>query len=748
MNTDSYKKALIKDLDGLHKLKTKMLKKRIQLLMLALGCCGVQSCSQYSEGIFSKAYHNTNAKYNAYLQAKDLMKVAEQTLLAANQEDFSKMLPILLPIDSLKSKAVATQLEAVIKKASIVAERHQNSKWLDDAYLLIGKARLLKEDYANATETFKYINTQSENENTKHTALINLMRAYLEQDDQASAMRVAEYLREQDLNKINTRDYYLTKAYLHQQKGEYDVATGILEEAFKLMKKSELTARVHFAAGQMYDAMGQPQNAIVHYKAVEKNNPTYDLSFNANLNALMNSPGNGGDGKIDQNFKAMLGDRKNNDLQDKIYLTMAQREQQAKNYKQAVVYYKTALQKANGNQNILWQSYLALGEIHYGQFQAYELAKAYYDSTMITLPPNSKSFALIDSKKKSLDDFVKQILIIRTEDSLQRLANMNPTALDKYLDKILNDKVLKEKKDLELAQQMANKIVGGGQLNRGQAGLEGTSFYFYDPNNLLKGKDEFIRTWGTRRLEDNWRRANKGLSTFSNEPSSPVATKGTLNAVKLDADNMASSIDIKAEKEAIMQKIPFGEAEKTASRAKQEEAYFVLGKIYKLNLNENQNAITTFEKTLSLFPNTKHEEEILYLLCLLTENQGNNASYKAKIAERYGNGYYARLLNRSSANLSTGADSDAQKLYNNAYKLYKEGAYTDAMIAVDNGLRNYPNNTIEDKFALLKAILLGKSQQLPLYQKTLEEFVRDYPSSQLVPIAKEMLAVAVGNKVP
>ena len=709
--------------------------------MVLLGA-SLWGCSQFSEGFFSKAYHNTTAKYNAYLQAKDLMVVAEQTLQAAHREDFTKMISILLPIDSLQSRAVSTQLESIIKKASIVAERHQNSKWLDDSYLLIGKARLLKEDYANATETFKFINTQSDNEDTKHTALIYLMRAYLEQDDLTSGLRVAEYLREQDLNKANTRDYYLTKAYLHQLKGEYEVSTGILEETFKLMKKNEQTARVHFAAGQMYDLLGKFDRAAFHYKAVEKNNPSYDLSFNAGLNALMDAPDGGN--KLESNFKEMLGDRKNTDQQDKIYLTMAQREMQTKNYKQAAIYFKTALAKANGNQSVLWQSFLALAEINYEHLQNYEVAKAYYDSTVTALPQNSKNYEQIATKKKSIDEFVKQINIIRTEDSLQKLAQMNPTALDKYLDKILKDKALKEKQDIEAAQKIANKIAGGGQLTRGNGGIESSNFYFYNPSSLLKGKDDFTQKWGIRKLEDNWRRTNKDIDAFASNNNN-IPKKGTLNAVKLDNNNMASETDFKAEKENIMKKIPFGQAEMMDSRGKQEEAYFQLGKIYKLSLNEPQNASKTFEKMLTVFPNTKHEEEALYLLCLLSENQPNNTTWRAKLNERYGNGYYARLLNRGNAQLGTGADSDAQKLYTNAYQLYKDGSVVDAMIAVDNGLKNYPNNSIEDKFALLKAILLAKNQQIPLYQKTLEEFLRDYPSSKLVPIAKEMLAAAVGG---
>ena len=75
---------------------------------------------------------------------------------------------------------VKPQIDDAIKKASLIPERHQNSKWLDDAYILIGRARLIKQDLPNAIEVFKYVNTKGTNENDKHTALVGLMRAYVE----------------------------------------------------------------------------------------------------------------------------------------------------------------------------------------------------------------------------------------------------------------------------------------------------------------------------------------------------------------------------------------------------------------------------------------------------------------------------------------------------------------------------------------------------------------------------------------
>ncbi|MBC7570850.1 MAG: hypothetical protein H7319_14105, partial [Spirosoma sp.] len=235
---------------------------------------GVVSCSQYSSKPISKGYHNLTAHYNAYVIARDQIDGAEQILFAKRKENYNQLLPILLPADSNAIGPVKPQLDDAIKKASIIPERHQNSKWLDNAYNLIGRARLLEQDLPQAIETFKYVNTRGTDENDKHTALVGLMRAYIETDDATNALNVAEYLRTQPLNSENTRDYYLTKAYLHERTGEYAVAVGLLEATFPLLKKNETTARLHLIAGQLYDLIGQPARAVDQYKAVLGSRPS------------------------------------------------------------------------------------------------------------------------------------------------------------------------------------------------------------------------------------------------------------------------------------------------------------------------------------------------------------------------------------------------------------------------------------------------------------------------------------------
>lgn len=693
-------------------------------------------CSQYSSSPLSVGFHNVNAKYNALFQANIKMLEAQKVLFEAHRDNYSQPLPILVPIDSNSAGAVNEQLTAIIKKASLVVERHQNSKWLDDAYVLIGQARLLKGDYKNAIETFKFVNTTATSDKARDAALVGLMRAYTEQGEYQTALRVAELLSQEDLNDANTRDFYLTKAYLHQLKEEYETSVAILEEALPYMKKNEQKARVLYATGQMYEALEKKNEASEMYLAVGKNRPSYDLGFYAKLNnALVLGE--------TSSFERLLKDSKNKDLQDKIYEAMSMVEMRKGNSKDGVKLLQASARNSQNTKQLPF-TYLKLADLYYNKMGNYELAAAYYDSTASLLPPQDANYKRVIDKQRSLSDYVKQYTIIRTEDSLQRLAKMNPAQLDKVLEKILMDKIAKEEADLEKAQEIVNRGLQQQSkvTNETFADANKVNWYFTNSLATAQGKTTFTTTWGTRSLEDNWRRSTKdnAFSTFTQTPVNQANTNNQ-NVPNLGA-NQPTATGIKADVAELKTHIPFSPEAFTASMKRKEDASFELGKVYKFKLNEPRNAVITFEKFLTDFPKSTHEPEALYLLTILNEdNPAGKAVYQKRLMKDYEDSFFARQLNRTSTEiLSSNKESEAQKLYSEAYDYYTANNFTDAQSFVDTGLKQYPNSQIEDKFVFLKTMLLAKTQNLEVYQKALKNFITDYPKSQLLTMAKERLA--------
>lgn len=720
---------------------------------------GLVSCSQYSTKPVSKGYHNLTAHFNAYVIARDQIEGAERALFKARQENYNQLLPILLPVDSNAVQPVKPQLDDAIKKASLIPERHQNSKWLDDAYNLIGRARLLKQDLPNAIEVFKYVNTKGTSDDDKHQALVGLMRAYTEGSDYTNALNVAEYLRTQPLNKNNTRDFYLTKAYMHERKGEYATAVGILDATFPALKKGEPTARLHLIAGQLYDLLSQPGKAVEHYRQVLRSRPSYDQSFYANLYAIQSNGLTGDQKRVAQSaetFENLLSDRKNADLKDKIYFTMGLLEARSGRVDKAIGYYSQSIREAGGNTTQVPYTYLEIGRLYFEKKADYGRAKVYYDSALALIPQQSPDYASLLVRKKTLDEFVQYQTTIRTDDSLLRLAQMTPAALDKLLDNVITQREKEDKAQAALAQQITERASGGAVSS--VAGATNSSlppaerWLLYNPVAMSQGRQDFSTRWGNRPLEDNWRRSNKGASEAVAGVGSPLSGGSPANSTnpnaplqQSDATNATGQANPasgrKAQKDALMTQIPFDPAAQVQANQRIENALYKLGKLYKFQLNQPADAIPTFEQLLTRYPNTLQKPEVYYLLHLSHEQLGKTSPWKDKLLAEYPNTSYARLTGRV-AGQTTNSEEQAVATYTQIYELYKANNVTEALARTESALSSFVGTKLEDKLALLRVMLIGRVQNVDAYRQALNEFVRDYPASQLLPRVKEMQLAA------
>jgi tetratricopeptide (TPR) repeat protein len=728
------------------------------LTVLSLLTGGLVSCSQYSTRPISKGYHNLTAHFNAYIIARDQIDGAEQVRFKTRQENYNQLLPILLPVDSMLIQSVKPQLDDAIKKASLIPERHQNSKWLDNAYILIGRARLLKQDLPNAIEVFKYVNTKGTDENDKHEALVGLMRAYVEASDYPNALNVAEYLRTQPLNKSNTRNFYLTKAYLHERKGEYVTAVGILDATFPVLKKGESTARLHLIAGQLYDLIDQPTKALAEYRKVLSSHPSYDQSFYANLYAIQSSGLTGDQKRIAQSaatFETMLNDRKNTDLKDKIYFTMGLLAARSGQIDQAIKLYSQSVQAAGANTSQVPYTYQEIGRLYFEKKANYEKAKVYYDSAMALLPTQSPDYAAALARKKTLDEFVEYRTTIRTDDSLLTLARMQPAALDQLLDKIITQREKEDQAQLALARQITERASSGsistvaGATNSNLAPNE--RWVLYNPVALSQGRQEFSVRWGNRPLEDNWRRSSKESSESVAATNSPLNNGSAANSINPNAPLAPTNVGTapvtgpeaarKTQKDALRSQIPFSQEAQVQANQRIENALYKLGKLYKFQLNQPAYAIPTFEQLLTRYPNTLPKPEVYYLLYLSNEQLGKASNWKEKLLAEYPNTSYARLTGRSATQASD-SEEQAQRLYTSIYDLYKANNTTEALARTENSLSTFTGTQLEDKLALLRVMMIGRVRGVDAYKQALNEFVRDYPGSKLLPRAREMQVAA------
>ena len=697
------------------------------------------ACAPYRKNPLSNSFHDMTAHYNSYFIAKERIKEIEKVIFDAQEWNYDRVLPIYAQFDSTQSASLKTQIEDCIQKSSISIQRHPDSKWEDDSYILVGKARYYAMEFPDAIETFKYVNTKGDDEDSKHEALSELIRAFTEANELNNAIAVVDYLEKEDLNQKNQRIFHLNAAYLYQKKRDLDNMVKHLVLAEEFITKTSDKARINFIIGQTYHSLGFEGEAFRYYKRVLKNNPKYELEFYTKLYmAQVTELAKSNDLKrIQKYFRSLLRDPKNEEYKDKIYYELAGFELNNQNIDEAITNYKLSIESSKGNRRQKGFSYLKLGEIYYDSLKNYRLAKSYYDSTVTTLPQDEDNYETIKNRQEVLADFVDQITVITKNDSLLHLSTLPEDSVLSIAMATLEEQVLKEKKQKEERAKKRRQNTGNNDdTNLIQTPSSTSVWYFSNANALTRGNNEFISKWGDRVLEDNWRRSNRSSRALTTTTNDPVEDEQTNIAQTSD------EIPIEQQAKALIANIPRTDEQKANLLSEIEEAYYQLGNIYNLRLEEDENAIESFEILLRRFPETEYEPEILYQLFLLYKPfDAEKSVQRGKIlTDKYPDSIYAKLVDNPNYQEESFATTERlKKLYRNLYSNYQQGSYEEVIIVADSALLASPENEFSDNIKLLQILAIGKKDGNRKYQFEMSNFAKDYPNSELVGYANSLL---------
>lgn len=687
----------------------------------------------------SNSYHDLTAHYNAYFIAKERIKEIELSIFESQEWNYNKVLPIFPQFDTVKSASLSKEIEDCIQKASIAIQRHPNSKWEDDSYILVGKARHYASEFPDAIETYKYVNTHSKDDNARHHALTELIRSFTEFNEYNNAIAVTDYLAKEDLNNENKRRLYLNSAYLYQKKEDLNKMVGNLVKAEEILNSSD-KARINFIIGQTYHDLGFESEAFRYYRNVLKNNPNYELEFYSKLYmAQVTELAKSNDiKKIERYFKNLLRDPKNKEYQDKIYYELAGFELKNGHLNEAIDNYKASIRSSTSNNRQKSYSYLSLGKIYYDSIKNYVLAKSYYDSTINTMPKDEEEFESIKERQEILVDFVEQVVTIQKNDSLLLLSELPKDSLLAMASNIISkDREVKEKKKEKEKQAAINRARNISEQSGDQlitTAVASSVWYFDNQNQIGRGTNEFIRKWGDRPLEDNWRRKNKSANIIEDQ--------FVIQKEVSESTGEENEISIEQEANAMIADIPTTEEEKQVLLSEIEEALYTLGNIYHLRLEEDVNAIQTFEQLLDRFPQTQYEAEVLYQLFLLNKyiDKSKSIQYGEVLKKKYPDTIYAKLVDNPNFREESFATSEQlKKLYKKLYAQYKSSLYKEVLQSCDSALNLHPENEFSDNLALLRVLTIGQTEEDHKYQFALGEFIKMYPESELNPYAQSLM---------
>ena len=730
------------------------------------------NCSVEKNTSTTRFYHGLTARYNIYFNGSESFKSGILKVTNGYKDDYAELLKVfefsdpstaslcnsdmdkaILKASKLISlKSITARPEIKDKKRSAPAEtdllnRKEYNEWVDDSYLLIGKARFYKHEFNEATAVLNYSITEANDPMIKKEASIWLSRLFNETGKYADSFRM---LNEMDIESEASRSlkgmYFTALADLFIKQKQYSEAIDPLGKALEFVSGKRTKYRLTYLLAQLNELEGNSATATSLYREVVKMNPPYDVEFNARINiAGVFDINSGKPDEMRRELEKMLKDSKNTDYQDQIYYSLANLSMKAGNEKEALDLFRKSASSSSSNQNQKGRSYLAMADYYYRKSD-FMKAGRYYDSTVYFLDQKHPDYLSLKAKSQNLNAVVSQLLIIQTEDSLQKVAAMPESERNAFISNIINEitKAEAEGKTSDYADRFnMGQYYENERRFQGNIEQEG-KWYFYNQSALTFGRTEFRRRYGDRKLEDNWRRSNK--ATVSSSQAGGGAEENKQPAGK---DTAKALLDYK-KPEFYLKNLPLTDSLLTASNERIAFAYLDAGKAYSERIGDQVKATESLENLLKRFPEHELVPEALYTLYKINQetNSAMAETYRQRLLERFPSTEYANILSDPDYYKKKLAEMKmSEELYSQAYNEYTGENFTKAVSIIDEALKKYEKNALAPKFMLLKAYSIARIADERTFKDELNKLIKQWPESEESKKAGEIIAY-LNEKMP
>ncbi len=718
------------------------------------------SCKSSRYGIVKKTFHNVTAHYNGYFNAKLKVDNTEMQSEKSFQDKYDDILPVfkLVREDDAAAKSGKSSnqsLDDAIKKASLVIQRHERSKWIDDCYFEMGRSYFYKKDYFTAAETFQFIAGKYKGNSVGDVSYIWLIKSYLmlkKYNQAESVINVA--LASETFPKKNISELFAAISWYYIDKKNYPKAIEYIEKSIAVERKRSIKARYTFICAQLYEKIQDEDKASIRYQQVLKLNPPYELAFNTKINAakLVNVSAINSKKNLEKELLKMLADAKNKEYRDQIYYSLGLIYEKNDQQEKSIKAFQSSAATSISNLPQKGKSFFKLANIFY-DIEKYESAQIYYDSASTFLSKNNSDYDLANKRKISLSKLVDNLRIISKEDSLLRLSKMPEKDLIAYVDNLIKKekaekqrKEEEEKRNAELALNNLSNINANGSATKPGAPSSGSTWYFYNQNSIGVGATDFVKKFGRRTLEDNWRRSNKesfsSLNAIANGEDGGDETKNT----------GTSKNDDESVRKRYISNIPTSSAAITASTDKIVKAYYTIGQFYREEIINTPESINAYQTALNRFPENKFKAEIYFNLYRLYTQQNNTSQadmYKNRLLSEFPNSIMAKvILDPDYISDSKAMDKAAQTFYNNIYDAYLSANYGVVLASKSSIDSQYSTTSIAPKYYYLYALTINKTKGVQAFEAALNELINKYPSSDAASAARENLQKIAEQKNP
>lgn len=744
-------------------------------------------CSTQKNTAQSRWWHAFNAKYNTYYNGTLAYIDGSLEKETGNKDNYTEQIPLYTVSNKNSREIGKANFDRAIEKCEKAIHQHsikrrpewtknrrktaKDIEWLSrreynpflwKAWMLMGRSQFYQGDFESAAATFSYMSRLYATQPAIYgKARAWLAKCYIEQNWNYDAEDVIRNILRDSIHWRAQKewDYTFADYYIHTCNAEQ--AIPYLRKVISHEMRRKQKAREWYLMGQLQASIGNKKEAYKAFRHVIRQNPPYELAFNARI-AMTEVMAKDNAGKMISRLKRMAASDNNKEYQDQIYYAIGNIHLSRKDTLQAITAYEKGNQKSTRNGIEKGVLLLHLGDLYWTK-EKFSDARRCYGEAIGLLDKDRKDYQQLANRSKVLDELVPYTDAVQLQDSLQQLARMSEKERNAAIDRVIDALKKKEKEERNRkAEEEAESTLrqDGGNLannnnfassNSPQKNNENSAntpangqWYFYSPLTVSQGKAQFQKLWGKRDNVDNWQRINKtvvanaaGAEEITDEQRDSLAQAAEQEELLKQTSD--SAVNDPHRREYYLAQIPFTPEQLAESNKLLEDGLYHAGVIFKDKLNNLPLSRKSLLRLVNNHPDYAHLDDAYYHLYLLYSRERKPEmaqTYLQKLKAEYPESQWTTLLSDPyyAENAKRGVQIE-DSLYTLTYQAFRDGEYEKVERNAQISRNRFPDGANRDKFLFIGGLSKLNDGDIKSCLADLKEVVSKYPDSRLSEMA-------------
>ena len=757
------------------------------MLLIAIIILMATACGTQKNTAKSRFWQSFTAKYNTYYNGTLAYIDGSLEKEKGNKDNYTEIIP-LYTVGNKNSRTLgsgnydkaiekcqkAIKLHSIGKRPEWTKSRRKTARdieWLNrreynpmmwKAWLLMGRSQFYKGSFDEAAATFSYMSRMYQTQPAIYgKARAWLAKCYIEQEWLYDAEDVIRNMSRDSLDwrAVKEWDYTYADYYIHT--GEYEKAIPYLRKVIKHEMRRKQRAREWYLLGQLEAELGHKDLAYKAFRKVVRQNPPYELEFNAQI-AMTEVQAAGRAKKTISRLKRMAANDNNKEYLDQVYYAMGNVYLLEKDTVNAISAYEKGNEKSTRNGIEKGVLLLKLGDL-YWEKEKFGDAQRCYGAAIGMLDKERKDYEQLSYRSKILDELAPHTENIHLQDSLLSLADMPEEERNEAIDRVIAELKKKEKEERKAAQEALAEEASarnGAVGNRNQAqkntplqqSTPSGEWYFYNQLAISQGKTAFQKQWGKRENADNWQRSNKTVvGDFGNGNENELENSDDLQAM---ADSLSEGMEavedsLGAAKDSVetdphkreyyLAQIPFTDEQKAECHLLISDALFHSGVIFKDKFDNLRLSEKQFDRLTASYPEFEKMDEVYYHLYLLYSRKGEPelaAQYIDSLKVRFPDSNWTTILSDPyyTENSKFGVHIE-DSLYTATYDAFRHDRYAEVYANADISENRFPLGANRDKFVFIRGLSRLNDNDADGCLEDMNYVVKNFPSSRISEMA-------------